>query len=337
MSALPRRGDPLRALARPGGLAALAITAFAALLSVEAADGPWLAELGRVIADRGGIPDGVPYASAVTDGWPNVPVLGELIFALLSTLGSRGVQIAQVAAVAGTLALLARDARRSGARERALAIALLLLVPACFGPFVAIRGPALLAPAVRRLRAAAALGGAGAFAPHLAARPAARRVGEPARRRAHRRGRRRRLPRLRARPAAPARERRRGARLRAGAVRQPGALEHAGVRARRAAERGRAPGHRPVGAAQPGRLAGRGVRARGGAAARRRAPLTAQAVGDRRARRPRAADGARRARRHVARALRRPARRHGLRRRRRAPAACRASRARSRSRSSRWC
>lgn len=140
MSALPRRGDPLRALARPGGLAALAITAFVALLSVEAADGPWLAELGRVIAERGGIPDGVPYASAATDGWPNVPVLGELIFALFSTLGSRGVQIAQVAAVGGTLALLARDARRSGAHERALALALLLLVPACFGPFVAIRG-----------------------------------------------------------------------------------------------------------------------------------------------------------------------------------------------------
>ena len=63
MSALPRRGDPLRALARPGGLAALAVTAFAALLSVQAADGPWLAELGRAIADRGSIPDGVPYAT----------------------------------------------------------------------------------------------------------------------------------------------------------------------------------------------------------------------------------------------------------------------------------
>src|SRR4051812_10622283 len=140
MSALPRRGDPLRALARPGGLAALAVTAFAALLSVQAADGPWLAELGRAIADRGGIPDGTPSATAVTDGWPNVPVLGELIFALLASFGSRGVQVAQVAAVAGTLALLVRDARRAGARERALAIALLLLVPACFGPLVAIRG-----------------------------------------------------------------------------------------------------------------------------------------------------------------------------------------------------
>jgi hypothetical protein len=139
MSALPRRGDPLRALARPGGLAALAVTAVAALLSVQAADGPWLAELGRAIANRGGIPDGVPYASAPSAHWHNVPALGELVFALLGTLGSRGVQIAQVAAVAGTLALLARDARRAGAKERALAIALLLLLPACFGPIVAIR------------------------------------------------------------------------------------------------------------------------------------------------------------------------------------------------------
>jgi hypothetical protein len=134
-----RRGDPLRALARPGGLAALAVTAIAALLSVQAADGPWLAELGRAIADRGGIPSGVPYASAPSAGWHNVPALGELIFALLATLGSRGVQVAQVAAVAGALALLARDARRSGAQERALAVALLLLLPACFGPIVAIR------------------------------------------------------------------------------------------------------------------------------------------------------------------------------------------------------
>jgi hypothetical protein len=140
MSAHPRHGDPLRALARPGGLAALAVTAIAALVTVQAADGPWLAELGRTIARGGGIPDGVPYASAASRGWPNVPVLGELAFALFATLGSRGLQIAQVAAVAGTLALLLRDARRGGAQERGVAIALLLLAPACFGPIVAIRG-----------------------------------------------------------------------------------------------------------------------------------------------------------------------------------------------------
>ena len=285
MSALPRRGDPLRALARPGGLAALAVTAFAALLSVEAADGPWLAELGRAIADRGGIPDGIPYATAVTDGWPNVPVLGELIFALLSSFGSRGVQVAQVAAVAGTLALLARDARRSGARERALAIALLLLVPACFGPLVAIRGQLFSLPL---FAACALLLRSEARAPsnriwllvpllalwgnlHGAVLTGAAVAGAYL---VFERGR-----------EAAARERRGGSRLGAGAVRQPGALEHAGLRARRAPQRGRPPGHRPVGAAQPEQLAGRRVRARGGRAAGGRAALTAEAVGDRRARR----------------------------------------------------
>ena len=208
MSALPRRGDPLRALARPGGLAALAVTAFAALLSVQAADGPWLAELGRAIAERRRHPGrrAVCVAPPATAG-PTCRCSGELVFALLSTLGSRGVQIAQVAAVAGTLALLARDARRAGARERALAIALLLLVPACFGPLVAIRAQLFSLPLFAACVAAAALGGACAFAPHLAARPAARAVGQSARRRAHGRGGRGRLPRLRARAAAPGRER----------------------------------------------------------------------------------------------------------------------------------
>ena len=252
MSALPRRGDPLRALARARAGSQRSRSRRSRRCSAcEAADGPWLAELGRAIADRGSIPDGIPYASAVTDGWPNVPVLGELIFALLSTFGSRGVQVAQVAAVAGTLALLARDARRSGARERALAIALLLLVPACFGPIVAIRGQLFSLPLfavcalLLRSEARAPSRRIWLLVPLLAlwgnlhgavltgaAVAGAYLVFE--------RGRQRPLESVAV-----------AARLRAGAVRQPGALEHARVRARRAAERGRAPGHRPVGAAQP--------------------------------------------------------------------------------------
>src|SRR3978361_1702197 len=121
MSALPRRRDPLRALASPGGLAVLAITALAALLSVQAADGPWLIELGRTIVQRGGIPHGVPYAAAASAGWPNVPVLGELVFWALGALGSRGLQGAQVAAVCRAMVLLARAARREGAGERGVA------------------------------------------------------------------------------------------------------------------------------------------------------------------------------------------------------------------------
>ena len=203
MSALPRRGDPLRALARPGGLAALAVTAFAALLSVQAADGPWLAELGRAIASRGGIPDGVPYATAPTDGLAERPGARRADLRAAATFGSRGVQVAQVAAVAGTLALLARDARRAGAHERALAIALLLLVPACFGPLVAIRAQLFSLPLFAACALLLRVGGAGALEPDLAARPAARPVGQPAWRRAHGRGGRGRVPRVRARRQRP--------------------------------------------------------------------------------------------------------------------------------------
>ena len=260
MSALPRRGDPLRALARPGGLAALAVTAFAALLSVQAADGPWLAELGRTIASRGGIPDGVPYATAPTAGWPNVPVLGELVFALLGTVGSRGLQIAQVAAVAGTLALLratrgapARRSARSRSRcccscrpasgrssRSAAQLFSLPLFAACVLLLRAeTREPSrriwLLVPLLAlwgNLHGAVLTGAAvaGAYLVFERGRAAARR------------------------------ERRRDARLRARAVRQSRALEHARVRARRAAQPGGAPGDRPLGAAQPAQLAGRRVR-----------------------------------------------------------------------------
>ena len=314
MSALPRRGDPLRALARPGGLAALAITAFAALLSVQAADGPWLAELGRAIASSGSIPDGVPYATAVSDGWPNVPVLGELVFALLGAFGSRGVQVAQVAAVAGTLALLARDARRSGAQERALAIALLLLVPACFGPIVAIRAQLfslpLFAACVLLLRSetrepsrriwllvpllavwgnlhGAVLTGAAVAGAYLVFERGRKRPGESI--------------------AVAA----------AGLVAlcaNPALWETPVVCAGRARERGRSPGDRAVGAAQPRQLARRRVRARRRGAARGRTALTSEALGARRNGGPRAPDGARRARRHVARAVRGAARRVRLRR-----------------------
>ena len=160
-------------------------------------------------------------------------------------------QVAQVAAVAGTLALLVRDARRSGARERALAIALLLLVPACFGPLVAIRGQLFSLPL---FAACALLLRSEARAPsnriwllvpllalwgnlHGAVLTGAAVAGAYL---VFERGRKRPLESVAVAVASAL-----------GAVRQPGALEHARVRARRAAQRGRPPGHRPVGAAQP--------------------------------------------------------------------------------------
>src|SRR5207248_2666630 len=65
--------------------------ALAALAGTIGADARWLAALGRIIVHRGGIPDGIPYASAPSSGWHNVPVLAELILrGLTSAAGDRG-------------------------------------------------------------------------------------------------------------------------------------------------------------------------------------------------------------------------------------------------------
>ena len=186
MSALPRRGDPLRALARPGGLAALAVTAIAALLSVQAADGPWLAELGRAIARprrhpvRRSVRIGAEHGLAQRAGAGRADLR-----AARRRWGAAACRSPRWRRWPATLALLARDARRAGAQERALAIALLLLLPACFGPIVAIRAELFSLPLFAACVAAPAVGVARAVESHLAARPAARAVGEPARGRAH--------------------------------------------------------------------------------------------------------------------------------------------------------
>jgi len=51
-------------------------TAACALMATVGADARWLVALGGEIADSGRIPDGVPFATAGSDGWQNVPALG---------------------------------------------------------------------------------------------------------------------------------------------------------------------------------------------------------------------------------------------------------------------
>jgi hypothetical protein len=120
-------------LARIGPQAALACTvllvvALSALLARVGADAGWLAALGHVIAQRRSVPAGVPFAFAPTGHWPNALVLAELIFAgLESTLGDRGLMLAQLIAVAGAMAILARDAREGGAEPFGTGAALLLV------------------------------------------------------------------------------------------------------------------------------------------------------------------------------------------------------------------
>jgi hypothetical protein len=116
------------------------VAMFTALISSVAADARWLAALGHEIVARGSIPRGVPFATAPTDGWHNVPVLAELVFnGLYSVAGVRGLQLAQVAAVLIACACMALDARRLGAGDRSTMVALLLVIPAAFAAIVAIR------------------------------------------------------------------------------------------------------------------------------------------------------------------------------------------------------
>jgi hypothetical protein len=105
-----------------------AVLALAALLARVGADAGWLAALGHVIAARGSVPSGVPFAFAPTGHWPNALVLAELIFAgLESALGDRGLMFGQLLCVAAALAVLSRDAQRAGGKPVGIAAALLVV------------------------------------------------------------------------------------------------------------------------------------------------------------------------------------------------------------------
>ena len=114
--------------------------ALTALLAVPAADLRWLAALGGEVARLGRIPAGVPFATAPTDGWPNVPVLGELVLhALAAVPGDRGFLLAQTLAVSAALVVTLVDARRLGAGDRATTLVLVLLLPACLSALLTVR------------------------------------------------------------------------------------------------------------------------------------------------------------------------------------------------------
>jgi hypothetical protein len=114
--------------------------ALAAVAGTIGADARWLAALGRIIVDRGAIPDGIPYATAPSTGWHNVPVLAELVFrGVTSAAGDRGLLAAQVVAVAAALAIVAWDLRRAGADDLGGAVALLAVVVGSLPVLVIVR------------------------------------------------------------------------------------------------------------------------------------------------------------------------------------------------------
>jgi hypothetical protein len=111
-----------------------------ALLGTVGADARWLAALGRTIVAHGSIPSGVPYASAPSVDWVNVPVLGELVFHALQVVGGdRGLLLAQLVATAAALTLLALGMRALGAPDAASAAVLVLVFFAAVPSFIIVR------------------------------------------------------------------------------------------------------------------------------------------------------------------------------------------------------
>jgi hypothetical protein len=124
LSTTLRRGVATRTNAFSLALIVLTVTGVAAMFALVGADTLWLAALGRIIASRGTIPAGVPFAMAPTGHWANTIVFAELIFhGLQAGLGDRGLMLAQLAAVALAIAVLARDALAGGASIQGTAAA----------------------------------------------------------------------------------------------------------------------------------------------------------------------------------------------------------------------
>jgi hypothetical protein len=133
VSAASARVGPLELVAAAGAV-------LAALAGTIGADARWLSALGELILRRGSIPDGIPWASASSHGWHNVPVLAELIFrTLTSAAGSRGLLAAQIVAVGSAFVILAWDLRRSGAGELEGSFALLLAAIGSFPVLLVVR------------------------------------------------------------------------------------------------------------------------------------------------------------------------------------------------------
>jgi hypothetical protein len=82
----------------------------------------------------------VPYASAPSEGWANVPAAAEVVFhALSTTLGDRGLTLAHVLVVAAALAVLTADMRRGGATRAGAGLVVLALAVAAVQALVAVR------------------------------------------------------------------------------------------------------------------------------------------------------------------------------------------------------
>jgi hypothetical protein len=106
----------------PAHVAVPLLAALIAAAAVIGADSRWLAAVGEVVAG-GTLPRSLPFATASTNGWHDVPALAELVFHLLeAAFGDRGLLLLHVTAVAAGFGLLAAALRRQGVSPAAVTL-----------------------------------------------------------------------------------------------------------------------------------------------------------------------------------------------------------------------
>lgn len=120
-------------------LATVLALAFLAQYVRVGGDWDWLVAMGGHIRGTGEIPDRVPFAAAPSEGWHNVPVLGELLASVLFDLDPRAAVITHLVVVGAAFVVLGAAARARGASDGFVAVAILLTVVSCFATLVVVR------------------------------------------------------------------------------------------------------------------------------------------------------------------------------------------------------
>ncbi len=127
-------------------LAEVVVGAWAVVLAafvIIGADLMWVVAMGDVIRREGGVPSGVPFASAPQLDWPNPTVPAQVLFSVVHALGWWALPALHLALVATTLLIVGADAVRLGARPARSAAVVSLVVVGCASPFVVARFPSL--------------------------------------------------------------------------------------------------------------------------------------------------------------------------------------------------
>jgi hypothetical protein len=115
------------------------LAAALASFGLVGADARWLVAVGSYLAD-GRFVHSLPFATAPTDGWTNVPVLAELVLhGLWALLGERGLILAQTIAVLLGFGTLARGLKREAEEGASVAVVLFVALVAALPSVVVAR------------------------------------------------------------------------------------------------------------------------------------------------------------------------------------------------------